>query len=556
MRRITGIAACFITIFLLLVSCGGRTVIRTLSDIESYINDRPDSALIAIRQIDTTALHGRAVKAKYALLHAMALDKNYIDTADTRIIQPAVEYYDRHGSPEDKLKAYMYQGIALYNEKLYDQAIISFYRAAENAANVNNQNLLGLLYSRMAVTHMQTRDYAQAAVYLDNSAESFRLCGQKSKEEMVIAQKARNLVQLRKWRDAEESLSEMISDTTISQKTKARLKLYQALTLLYSSDDSDSSAMSLFSQAISEGGVLNSPELVCAYAYTLGTNGHKDKSDSVFEKAKDFSDGGEFSYYYWNHRLKIKDGDYKRGYLDLWSAMQEQDSLLNETYSVSAANAGREFLERRNLEKTIVIHNQRDIIIFVVLLIVLLSLIVSLFRQQSRFKEKEQQEKRERMEVAIDNLKNQILEKEQEHDRLLTKIKYNPNQVKFSFLADLYYDVYSRSRNDKDLEEKLLSDLRTKIGNLRSDKEAQKNFEIMLNKETRGLMDSFRKDYPALSDDEYRMASYYFAGFDNTTVMLIMDISTMENTRLKKSRLKQKILGSSCGKKDSYISFL
>ena len=77
-----------------------------LSDIESYIDDRPDSALAAIRAIDTTALRGRAVKAKYSLLHAMALDKNYIDTSDTRIVQPAVDWYSRHGSPEEKLKAY------------------------------------------------------------------------------------------------------------------------------------------------------------------------------------------------------------------------------------------------------------------------------------------------------------------------------------------------------------------------------------------------------------------------------------------------------------------
>lgn len=93
-----------------LASCTGREVMVRLSGIESYINERPDSALAAIRDIDTTALRGKAVKAKYSLLHAMALDKNYIDTADTRIVQPAVVYYSRHGSPEERLKAFMYLG--------------------------------------------------------------------------------------------------------------------------------------------------------------------------------------------------------------------------------------------------------------------------------------------------------------------------------------------------------------------------------------------------------------------------------------------------------------
>ncbi len=55
------------------ISCGRDISRDLLSDIESYIDSRPDSALAAIRQIDTTALHGRAVKAKYSLLHAIAL---------------------------------------------------------------------------------------------------------------------------------------------------------------------------------------------------------------------------------------------------------------------------------------------------------------------------------------------------------------------------------------------------------------------------------------------------------------------------------------------------
>jgi hypothetical protein len=50
---------------------------RDLLDIESYIDARPDSALVAIRQIDTLSLKTKAQKAKFALLHAMALDKNF-----------------------------------------------------------------------------------------------------------------------------------------------------------------------------------------------------------------------------------------------------------------------------------------------------------------------------------------------------------------------------------------------------------------------------------------------------------------------------------------------
>lgn len=89
-----------------LLSCSDREVSESLNNIESYILERPDSALQAIRTIDTTLLDTRALRAKYSLLHAMALDKNYIDTTDVRVVLPAVDYYSKHRAADEKMKAY------------------------------------------------------------------------------------------------------------------------------------------------------------------------------------------------------------------------------------------------------------------------------------------------------------------------------------------------------------------------------------------------------------------------------------------------------------------
>ncbi len=87
-----------------LLSCGNRAVSAQLDDIESYIQERPDSALAAIEAIDTNSLSTRALAAKYSLLYAMALDKNYIDTTDLSIIEPAVNYYMRHGGASPRVR--------------------------------------------------------------------------------------------------------------------------------------------------------------------------------------------------------------------------------------------------------------------------------------------------------------------------------------------------------------------------------------------------------------------------------------------------------------------
>ena len=534
-----------LSILLLLTSCGGNKVMRELSDIESYIDTHPDSALVTIRQIDTLSLKTKAQKAKYFLLHTIALDKNGIDTSDPRFIMPAVVWYDRHGKPEDRLKSNMYLGIVQYNGELFNQAIESFYNASEEAAKVGDYNILGILYSRIAVTYMQTRDYSQAADYLDKAIDSFRKCGRKDNENTILLNKVRNLVQLRQWKDAETVITQALSDDTIDKQKKGILLVDYAMTLLYTEEDKDPLALSYFSEALSEEVSLVDQEEMCAYAYALGANGLKEESDSVFNLARSFA-GSDYSYNYWKHRLSIKNSDYKGGYMYLRSAMWINDSIMASDYSSSVANSGRAFLENRNLEKDYELQKHRYLSIIISLACLVFALVVLLLWRIIHEKQKEYTENKARMEIAIESLKDQIL---------VMRQKVVNGRSKFSLLSDIYDKIYRHSAGEKLDDERLVSELRSRIGNLRSDPNAQQRFEDMLDKESGGLMSSFRKDYPYLSESEYRMASYYFAGFDTTTVTLIMDISNPENTRVKKSRLKHKIMESPNENREVYLSF-
>lgn len=81
-----------------------------ICDIENYIESRPDSALAVLEAIDVETLSSDEERAKYALYMSMALDKNYIDKTDFEVLQPAIDYYENHGSDTDKLRTFYYQG--------------------------------------------------------------------------------------------------------------------------------------------------------------------------------------------------------------------------------------------------------------------------------------------------------------------------------------------------------------------------------------------------------------------------------------------------------------
>lgn len=104
---------------------------KQFASAESLMNNHPDSALAVLRKINRSSLRSDKIKAKYALLMSQALDKNYIDTTSLDILQPAIDYYLRKGTADEKLRTYYYQGRIYQNRENNDSAMQSFMRGRE-----------------------------------------------------------------------------------------------------------------------------------------------------------------------------------------------------------------------------------------------------------------------------------------------------------------------------------------------------------------------------------------------------------------------------------------
>ena len=117
-------------VFLFLASCTKHSEHwKTLTQVESYIEERPDSALVVLQGIETDELVGDEEQAKHALLLSMALDKNFVDKTDFEVLQPAIDYYEDNGSATDKLRTYFYQGRIYQNAGNDAAALECFVKA-------------------------------------------------------------------------------------------------------------------------------------------------------------------------------------------------------------------------------------------------------------------------------------------------------------------------------------------------------------------------------------------------------------------------------------------
>ena len=112
-------------------------VYRLLTDVDSFIESRPDSALAVLEGIDKAELTSKELEAKYALLMSMALDKNYIDRTDFEVLQPAIDYYENHGTATDKLRTFYYEG-RIYQNQGNDESAMECFVMSINLGDASN----------------------------------------------------------------------------------------------------------------------------------------------------------------------------------------------------------------------------------------------------------------------------------------------------------------------------------------------------------------------------------------------------------------------------------
>ena len=150
-----------------------RRIATTLDDVESYINDRPDSALAVLEAVDSTCLKPRAMRARYSLLRTMAQAKNYQDLTVPGLIDEAAAWYGRHGTADERMKTLYYQGCIAQAKKDLSAAAV-FYSSAEQLTDkVQDLHAVGLLYEAMASIYNSVYNTDKEKEYAEKSLATF-----------------------------------------------------------------------------------------------------------------------------------------------------------------------------------------------------------------------------------------------------------------------------------------------------------------------------------------------------------------------------------------------
>ena len=150
----------FCLVITLLPGCAIRQDFgKRLDSIESYISNDPQRALDSLRAMSQKSITGAGNCARHALLHSMALDKNYIDITSDSIIAPALRWYRHHGTADQKLKTHYYMGRICQNRGDRESAMEHFMEAERSVPSASDAVAKGLLYMGKAKIFGEIYDF-------------------------------------------------------------------------------------------------------------------------------------------------------------------------------------------------------------------------------------------------------------------------------------------------------------------------------------------------------------------------------------------------------------
>ena len=172
---------CAAAVVLLSCSKADLETERTLEDVASFIEERPDSALTILDTMDSFSLTTSALKARHSLLLAMARDKNYIDDTTDSIIAPAVSWYRRHGSADEKLLMNYYRGRIAMNVGDYETAMRWFADGSRFSEKARNKVWSGRLCNAKFQVYQHLFDSSSAIDAALRSADYYAAAGELSR---------------------------------------------------------------------------------------------------------------------------------------------------------------------------------------------------------------------------------------------------------------------------------------------------------------------------------------------------------------------------------------
>lgn len=544
MKKLLGIL-----LLALLSGCNVREVRCKLDDVESYIAERPDSALAVLESIDSTALCTKELKAHHALLHAMALDKNYIDVADDSLANIAVKYYQKRGDKRNLVRSLYYKGLSYYYDEQYNNSILELSKA-ESIAILHDSLYLGFIQMLKANIYDLNHNDLDELECIKSALRIYTDINAVDYIDVAKLRLAQSYMSNRAYKDAESILVDLLLNETNNQTIRIKANRDYAFLKGTCPDPDYRTSVAYYEKTAGvNNGRYMSKQDYWVWAYALVQTGNNNKAKQITDMLAQIDTSG--TAYYWQYAIAKAQGRETESlvFFEKFSDANNEEVVKVLKQSVSTAQRDYYQSQYENIYNKIRI---RSLILSIV--IISASFLLSIFCiSVIRYRRKKEEEKEyyvryaEEVSRQLDEFKNGTYSSLQKKYISMHKAKYDTLQTLF--------EKYIQSEDRVDAERLIYKRVVSLINELRRDIENSTKFDKNLDYELNGMMTNLRTELPKLNKRYYTLFGYLALGFNSPIISHFMGCS--ENAvRIIKNRLKTIVRNSDAEHKSDFLEVI
>ena len=547
-----------IILALCLVACNRHSKHwETLSQVESYMDERPDSALAVLEHINTSELKGKEEWARYALLYTQAKDKNYIDETDLSLICEAQKYFKESDNVRYQFLSLYYYGRVLCNNSDFHKAIIAYTEAEALLEKLGDEYLSGLLYVQIGNIYRITHDY-------DKCLEAYKSAYNHYSKAKLDSHMAYSLLDIgiAYWNLTDTAIAEeyftqsLMMAKALNDEYLERI-CYENLFVLYDEIDENEKCTNIaFELNEKFNSSLFSPVCLASmasYNAKIGDcesidkdlieawNGTQNKSDSIalyFQSANIMKIIGntDKALDYFEKGINLQNEE-------LRYAMQQPIVSIQKDYFQNQA----EYNSYR-LKKNLQIYVTLSIIVFLILLIVFMYMRHRFLKKDleiSKYMDlaSELQVSIRDKEAKISEFSERISVSEQTHISQIHEMSghiaelFHKQYELLDKLSNTYYETHGCSKEKESIYEQVKSE----INKFANDKKTMAQLERIVNTYKNNVMSHIREEIHSISERDIKLLCYIYAGFSAKSISIFVG-ETTGNILTRKYRLRNKII--------------
>ena len=548
----------FILVFALaFVSCNRHSEHwNTLSNVESYIVEHPDSALIVLEQIDISELSSKEERAKHALLLSMALDKNYVDKTDFNVLQPAIDYYEDNGSATEKFQTYYLQGRIYQNQSNDTQAMIAYAQAKELLGGIDNHYLSGQLHTEIGNIYRSNYDYAKSLEAYQTAYDHYMAVGLESYAAYALLDIGLSYWNLEDNAKGIEYINEALQMALKLQDEYLEMVCYQNIVFLCDDIDAVGRCGSIVEALVNRYNIekFGSGSLVAIASYYAEVEEYDRMAEYIGRAWSNTTNAKDSINVYLTQADILKRTGKPEEALQYFEAgVKLQNREVRSSLKQPIETTQKEYFQQQAEHNAYRLKKDRELYITLGIIALLALIVVAMYiRHRMLSKDLEiskymvlsselQSAIRDR-EDRLSAISEHISSQEEAHNTLVSDMHrqiaelFEKQYELLDKLSNTYYETQGVSKE----KENIFKQVKSEIDKFATDKRAVAQLEKIVNTYKRNVIGLVRSEIPNISERDITLLCYIYAGFSAKSISIFIG-ETTSNILTRKSRLRSKI---------------